>query len=243
MRPPYAQRLRGYDVFEGGHAIRRLLPAPTLPMVGPFVLFDAFGPATLAVGQGVDIAAHRHAHLATVTHFFAGSTHHTDSLGHDVIVEAGDVAWMHAGAGIVHTERTPDALRARGGSGHGVQAWVALPEDMERSAPRFELVRARDVPTLVRGGLEVRVLVGELLGARAPIQTCSPVLLAALRADTSAGETTLELGPGRHALYVAEGLGALDGHRVGVGTLLLLAEGAAPLVRLEVGLDRARARR
>lgn len=232
-RAPYAQRLRGYDVFEGGHAIRRLLPAPTLPMVGPFVLFDAFGPATLQPGEGVDIAPHGHAHLATVTYFFAGSTHHTDSLGHDVIVEAGDVAWMHAGAGIVHAEKTPAALRAQGGVGHGIQAWVALPEAHERSAPRFQHARASEIPSLVRGELTLRVLVGALFGVRSPIETCSRVLLVEVRARSHAGEVTLELGAGRHALYVVEGFGALEGHRVGVGTWVLLHEGATPRLRLE----------
>lgn len=202
-------------------------------MVGPFVLFDAFGPATLAPGDGVEIAPHGHAHLATVTYFFAGGTHHTDSLGHDVILEAGDVAWMHAGAGIVHAEETPSALRAQGGVGHGIQAWVALPEAQERSAPRFQLVRASDIPGAMRGELSLRALVGEAFGLRSPIETCSKVLLAEVRSARNAGEVTLELGAGRHALYVVEGIGALDGYRVGVGTFMLLHEGGTSCLRLE----------
>jgi redox-sensitive bicupin YhaK (pirin superfamily) len=181
----------------------------------------------------VDIAAHGHAHMATVTWFFEGASHHTDSLGNDVVVEAGDIAWMHAGAGIVHAERTPDAFRARGGRGHGVQAWVALPEMHERSAPRFQLARRDEIPVVARGEVRLRVLVGEAFGVRSPIETSSPVVLLEARTGARAGEVTLEVGPGRHAVFFAEGFGAVDGHRVGVGTLLVLREGVAPVLRLE----------
>ncbi|MBN8609675.1 MAG: pirin family protein [Deltaproteobacteria bacterium] len=229
----FEKRVRGYDVVEQGHRVRRLLPSPELPMVGPFVLFDHFGPATLAPGEGVDIAPHLHAHLATVTYFFEGATHHTDDLGHDVIVERGDVAWMHAGAGIVHAERTPDVFRATGGVGHGVQMWTALPEAVERSAPRFQRVRAANVPHVVVDGVSVRVLVGEAFGARSPVEASSHVRLMEARTTTSAGEIALPPSSGRHALYVVEGIVAIDGTRIGVGTLLLLREGHTPRVKLE----------
>ncbi len=229
----FEKRLRGHDLIESGHRVRRLLPSPELPMVGPFVLFDHFGPATLAPGEGVDIAPHLHAHLATVTYFFEGATHHTDDLGHDVIVEPGDVAWMHAGAGIVHAERTPDAFRERGGVGHGVQMWTALPEALERSAPRFQLVRAVNVPQLVVDGVSVRVLVGEAFGAPSHVETSSHMRLVELRTTTNVGEIALTPSSGRHALYVVDGIGAIDGTRVGVGTLLLLCEGHTPHIRLE----------
>lgn len=230
---PFAERLRGYDVYEAGHRIRRLLPSPGLSMVGPFVLFDHFGPATLAPGEGVDIAPHAHAHLATVTYFFAGASHHRDSLGHDVVVEPGAVAWMHAGAGIVHAERTPDAFRQRGGVGHGIQAWTALPEALERSAPRFQLARPDEIPIVTHGEVTLRILVGEAFGARSPIETCSPVVLVEARTDREPGEVVLEALPGRHAVFFAEGFGALSGHRIGVGTLVVLRDGAAPRLRLE----------
>jgi redox-sensitive bicupin YhaK (pirin superfamily) len=230
---PFVQRLRGYDVFEAGYPIRRLLPFPSLSMVGPFVLFDHFGPVTLAPGEGVDIAPHGHAHLATVTYFFSGASHHEDNLGNDVIVEPGAVAWMHAGAGIIHAERTPDTWRRRGGVGHGIQAWTALPEALERSAPRFQLARANEIPIVIHGEVTLRVLVGDAFGARSPIETSSPVILVEARTGSVPGEVALESGSGRHAVFFAEGFGALEGHRVGVGTLLALREGAAPRLRLE----------
>lgn len=204
-------------------------------MVGPFVLLDHFGPTSLPAGEGVDIAPHAHAHMATLSYFFAGGTHHTDSSGNDVVVAAGDVAWMHAGAGIVHAERTPDAWRREGGLGHGLQAWVALPEALEQSEPRFQLARAADVPRAVRGGLTLRILVGTAFGERSPIETCSPVVVVEARADLAPGEVVLEPRGGRHAVLFVEGFGALDDHRVGVGTLVVLRDGSGPRLRLEAG--------
>lgn len=232
-RVAYRQRTRGHDVVEAGHRVRRLLPSPRLPMVGPFVLLDCFGPAHLAPGDGVDIAPHGHAHLAAVTYLLAGASHHTDSLGNDVVVEAGAVAWMHAGAGIVHAERTPDAWRRSGGLGHGVQAWVALPEALERSEPRFQLARSEELPVVTRGDVTLRVLVGDAFGAASPIETSSPVVLVEARTGARAGSVALEPAPGQRAIYFAEGFGALDGHRVGVGTLVALHDGEANVLRLE----------
>ncbi len=202
-------------------------------MVGPFVLFDHFGPVMLAPGEGVEIAPHGHAHLATVTYFFSGASHHTDSLGNDVVVEPGAVAWMHAGAGIVHAERTPDAWR--GGEGHGIQAWTALPEALEESAPRFQLAPADAIPVVTRGEVSLRILVGEAFGVRSPIETSSPILLVEARTGARAGELTLEQSAAeeKHAVFFVEGFGALEGHRVGVGTLLSLRDGAPARLRLE----------
>jgi redox-sensitive bicupin YhaK (pirin superfamily) len=230
---PFAHELRGYDVYEAGHPIRRLLPSRERSMVGPFVLFDHFGPVRLAPGQGVEIAAHGHAHLATITTFFSGASLHADDLGNRVVVEAGAVAWMHAGSGIVHAERTPDDWRAHGGVGHGIQAWVALPEELEMSAPRFQLARPDDIPQVVVGGAILRVLVGEMRGARSPIETCSPVLFAEARTAAEAAEIPLEPIRGARAVFFATGVGALNGARVEAGTLVALHDGDAAVLRLE----------
>jgi redox-sensitive bicupin YhaK (pirin superfamily) len=202
-------------------------------MVGPFVLFDHFGPARLAPGQGVEIAAHGHAHLATLTYFFSGASLHADDLGNRVVVEAGAVAWMHAGSGIVHSERTPDEWRARGGVGHGVQAWVALPQELETSPPSFQLARPDEIRDVAVGGAILRVLVGEMRGIRSPIQTCSPVLFAEARSAGAAAEIPLEPTSGARAVFFVGGAGALDRARVEAGTLVVMHDGDAPVLRLE----------
>lgn len=201
-------------------------------MIGPVVLLDHFGPARLAPGQGVVIGAHAHAHLATLSYFFSGASLHEDDLGNRVVVEAGAVAWMHAGAGIVHSERTPDEWRARGGVGHGVQSWVALPEDLETSPPRFQLARPNEVPGFVSGGAIFRVLVGEMGGVRSPIETCSPVLFVEGRAAGEAAEITLEPMNGARGILFVSGSGALDGAPVEAGTLVAIPDGGTTVLRL-----------
>jgi len=230
---PFAHRLRGHEVYEAGRPIRRLLPARERPMVGPFVLFDHFGPARLAPGEGVEIAEHAHAHLATLTYLFSGASLHADDLGNRVVVEAGAVAWMHAGSGIVHSERTPDAWRARGGVGHGIQAWVALPEPLETSPPTFQLARPDELGELTVGGATLRVLVGEMRGIRSPIRTCSPIQVAEVRTADAAAEIPLEPARGARAVFLATGSGALERTGVEAGTLAVLHDGDAPSLRLE----------
>jgi redox-sensitive bicupin YhaK (pirin superfamily) len=229
---PFAHQLRGYDVYEQGHPVRRLLPSRERPMIGPFVLFDHFGPARLAPGQGVEIAAHAHAHLATLTYLFAGASLHADDLGNRVVVEAGAVAWMHAGSGIVHSERTPDAWRARGGVGHGIQAWVALPERLETSPPTFQLVRPDEIPEVVVGAARLRVLVGAMLGLRSPVETCSPVLFAEARTSGESAEIPLQPTNGARAVFFAAGSGGLDGNPIAARTLVAMHDGDAPVLRL-----------
>ena len=203
-------------------------------MIGPFVLFDHFGPGRLAPGEGVDIAAHAHAHLATITYLFSGASLHADDLGNRVVVEAGAVAWMHAGSGIVHSERTPEAWRAEGGVGHGIQAWVALPEELETSPPSFQLARPDEIRAVGGGsGARVRVLVGEMGGIRSPIATCSPVLFAEARTADKAAEIPLEPMRGARAVFFVCGFGALDRTGVGAGTLVVMHDGDAPVLRLE----------
>ena len=201
-------------------------------MVGPVVLLDHFGPARLAPGQGVVIAAHGHAHLATLTYFFSGASLHEDDLGNRAVVEAGAVAWMHAGSGIVHSERTPEEWRARGGVGHGIQAWVALPEELEMSAPSFQLARPHEIPELASGSAILRLLVGEMGGARSPIETCSPVSFVEARTGGTAAEVPLEATHSARAILFVQGSGALDGVVVDTGSFAVLRDGAAPVLNL-----------
>jgi redox-sensitive bicupin YhaK (pirin superfamily) len=117
----------------GGFSVRRSLPAARRRLVGPFVFFDHMGPATLAVGTGLDVRPHPHIELATVTYLFAGEIDHRDSLGSMQTIRPGDVNWMVAGRGIVHSERSPKSARETGAHVHGIQSWVALPSST--SAP------------------------------------------------------------------------------------------------------------
>src|SRR6266704_3902581 len=116
----------------GGFAVQRLLPAFPTKMVGPFIFFDHFGPAAFSAGQGIDVRPHPHIGLATVTYLFEGAIVHRDSLGNMQRIEPGDVNWMTAGSGIVHSERTAAEDRVAGQRLHGLQTWVALPKSHEQ---------------------------------------------------------------------------------------------------------------
>ena len=132
----------------GGFVVRRLLPASGHRTVGPFVFFDHFGPTGLAPGQGVDVRPHPHINLATVTYLFAGEIVHRDSLGSFQPIRPGDINWMTAGRGIVHSERTGPALRAAGSTVHGIQLWVGLPRADEETAPEFHHHAGDTLPAL-----------------------------------------------------------------------------------------------
>ncbi|VAV92319.1 Pirin, partial [hydrothermal vent metagenome] len=121
----------------GGFTVGRVLPYAKRRMVGPFVFFDEMGPAEFAPGTGIDVRPHPHIGLATVTYLFDGEIRHRDSLGFDQVIKPGDVNWMTAGRGIVHSERTDDARRAAGQKIHGIQSWLALPEEAAEAAPAF----------------------------------------------------------------------------------------------------------
>lgn len=160
-----------------GLNVRRVLPAAARRSVGPFVFFDHFGPVSLPPDADTDVGPHPHIGLATVTYLFEGSLLHRDSLGTVQRIDPGEVNWMTAGGGVVHSERTPQDLRGRPRRLHGLQMWVALPSEQETAAASFQHAAGGDLPTLEPGGgLTVRVLVGQAWGRVSPVVPASPTL-------------------------------------------------------------------
>ena len=147
-----------------GFSVRRALPSAQTRMVGPFIFFDHFGPAEFRAGNGLDVRPHPHIGLATVSYLFDGEIMHRDSLGTAVAIRPGEVNWMTAGRGIVHSERTGPEKRAAGGPIHGLQMWVALPaakEEMEagfahHDIAEFPMVRDEGKLRARRGRLALR---------------------------------------------------------------------------------------
>ena len=162
----------------GGFEVRRALPAPRRQMVGPFILFDQFGPVEFLTGDGIDVRPHPHIGLATVTYLYEGRMHHRDSLGTDQWIESGAVNWMVAGHGITHSERTDGPARAAPMRLAGIQTWVALPKDAEDAAAGFEHAGAAALPELDGEGKTVRVILGSAWGARAPVRVASELFYA-----------------------------------------------------------------
>src|SRR6185503_11109812 len=135
----------------------------------PFIFFDQMGPAEFLLGEGIDVRPHPHINLATVTYLFDGEITHRDSLGTEVVIRPGDVNWMTAGRGIVHSERTPAELRSAGSRLSGIQIWVGLPAADEEMAPDFVHVGAADLPVLNERGVRLRVILGEWDGKESPV--------------------------------------------------------------------------
>jgi redox-sensitive bicupin YhaK (pirin superfamily) len=213
-----------------GFSVRRVLPAAAARMVGPFVFVDHMGPAAFAPGGGIDVRPHPHIGLATVTFLFEGEFMHRDSLGTEQRIAPGDVNWMIAGRGIVHSERTPAELRASTHRVHGVQTWLALPEEHEDIAPAFEHHPARTLPRLELPGAAVTVIAGDAFGARSPVSVLSPTLYCAVSLDAGA---RLELAAEheQRAVYAIDGKVSVDGTPLDEGTMAVLAPGAAVELR------------
>ncbi len=215
----------------GGFQVRRALPSIERRMVGPFVFFDQMGPEVLGAGRGLDVRPHPHIGLATVTYVFEGEILHRDSLGSVQPIRPGDVNWMSAGHGIVHSERTPPELRSVDTSLFGIQAWVALPHEKEESEPYFFHHPGAELPIIEGKGVKVRILAGALFGAKAPVRTESELFYADAQLDLDA-ELAIPASYEERAIYVATGSMEVraDGSRFEAGQLVVLKPDVAVVV-------------
>ncbi|MBL8642675.1 MAG: pirin family protein [Rhodospirillaceae bacterium] len=202
----------------GGFEVGRVLPALDQRMVGPFVFLDHMGPAKFPAGKGLDVRPHPHIGLATVTYLFEGEIMHKDSLGTEQAIRPGDVNWMVAGKGIVHSERTRTELRRAGSSLHGIQSWFALPQKNEEEKPSFTHVPAAKLPTFNRGDMNLRLILGTGFGLTSPVKVYSPTIYAdVMMADRASFDI-----PADHeerAIYVVEGQVEISGQVVEAGTM------------------------
>jgi redox-sensitive bicupin YhaK (pirin superfamily) len=213
----------------GGFEVRRLLPAFPHKMVGPFIFFDHMGPARFAPGNGVDVRPHPHIGLATVTYLFEGALMHRDSLGTVQRIEPGDVNWMTAGAGIVHSERTAQEDRAAGPPLHGIQTWLALPLSHEQAAPAFSHHPKATLPVISEPGGEMRVIAGHAYGRRAPAQTYSDVLYVAAEMNAG-GKFALPPEHEERGVYVVEGEVKIAGEPLAALHLAVIPEGQTAVI-------------
>ncbi len=213
----------------GGFSVRRVLPSPGRRMVGPFIFFDHIGPADFAPGAGVDVRPHPHIGLATITWLFEGGMHHRDSLDFDLEILPGAMNWMTAGNGIVHSERTGADMRARGHRLHGIQSWVALPDEHEDCTPSFDHYPAGGMPVIERDGARMILIAGSAFGETSPARTLSPLFY--LQADLEAG-ARIELPPdlGERAVYVVEGQVQIGGDAFGPHHMIALRDNDAGAV-------------
>ncbi len=222
-------RARTRDL-DGQMSVRRVLPVPRHRSVGPFVFLDQMGPIPFAPGQGMDVGPHPHIGLATVTYLFEGAVTHRDSLGYDQVIRPGDVNWMTAGRGIVHSERTEPSMRAQGSNLFGLQAWVALPLAHEECEPRFEHYPKAKLPTLQRDDFEVRVLAGAFEDLTSPVNFEGDIACYDVRTP-DVGRLEVARTQPELAVYVASGALEVGGERYGGGDLAIFDEAGPIIIR------------
>ena len=214
----------------GGFSVRRVLPQLRARRAGPFVFFDHMGPAQFAPGQGMDVRPHPHIGLATVTYLFEGAIEHRDNLGNVQVIRPGDVNWMTAGRGIVHSERTPAAERIAGQITHGIQTWVALPQRDEEVAPEFHHHAVATLPAWESCGVRLRLVAGEAFGFRSPVHTFSRLFYVA--AEFPAGGSLIV--PAEHrerAVYASDAALTVGGVGLAVAHMAVLPAGANVEIR------------
>ena len=208
----------------GDFKVNRSLPARERTMVGPFIFVDEFGPARLPAGAGMDVRPHPHINLATVTYLFDGAIEHRDSIGSHAVIEPGAINLMTAGSGIVHSERSPQALRPDGPSLYGMQTWLALPDGGEEVAPAFDHVPAEGLPMVEDNGASARVLMGSLWGATAATPCHSPTIYADILLDAG-GAIPVEAEADERAVMLVGGEAELDRQPLDLFALYVLRPG------------------
>lgn len=216
----------------GGFSVGRVLPAPQRRLVGPFVFLDHMGPVDFAPEHGIDVRPHPHIGLATVTYLFDGEILHRDSVGSFQSIRPGDVNWMIAGRGIVHSERTSAELRDKGQHLHGIQAWVALPAEQEDGEPQFFHHPVGSLPKITLPGVQMRLIAGHAYGERSPVAVSSPTFYLDAQLEAAA-ELPLP-SPQEHAeraFYIVSGRVQLGAAELEARSLVVLREGQAASIR------------
>ena len=218
-----------------GFIVRRPFPAQGLDHVDPFLLLDEMGPVDYRPGEAVGAPDHPHRGFETITYMLEGQFEHEDSAGHKGVLRPGDVQWMTAGAGIVHSEMPSREIRDRGGRVHGFQIWVNLPAKLKMTRPRYQEVSGAKIPTAASadGKARVRVVAGEALGARAVIDTYIPVVYQDWTLDAGADVTVPLRAEEKSMVYVFQGSALVgdEGKTVNDGQLAMLGDGDAVRLR------------
>lgn len=217
----------------GTLSVGRLLPFWSRRMVGPYVFCDVMGPVDFEPGTGMDVDAHPHIGLSTLTYLLTGRALHRDSLGIVQTIEAGEANWMTAGSGVCHTERSLPEDRAEGAHLAGIQMWVALPDGVEDGPPSFQHAAVDEIPSIAVGGAQVRLVAGTGWGERSPVTGSSPLVLADIAlagADAAGSDVPLDGDHAELAVLALEGEPTVANQPLALGHLHVLEPGEQRVV-------------
>ena len=220
----------------GGFVVRRPFPVQGLPYVDPFLLIDEMGPVEYAPGKAIGAPDHPHRGFETVTYIIDGEMEHEDSHGHRGAIRSGDVQWMTAGAGVIHSEMPSQRMLGEGGRMHGFQIWVNLPRALKMSQPRYQEYDASRLPILEDEERWVRVIAGEVDGVRSPIETTVPTTMLHVKLRPSAA-SSFELAPHSNAIvHAIAGSAEIEEHAIAQHEAMLL-EPAPQTLQVQSGKD------
>jgi len=159
-----------------GFVVHRAFPNGSLREVDPFLLLDEMGPIEISAGEAKGAPDHPHRGFETVTYMIDGVFEHKDSQGHSGKIKAGDIQWMTAGSGVIHSEMPEKEFSPKGGTLHGFQLWVNLPKKDKMMNPRYQDLPANKIPITQKDGVKVKVIAGESMGEKAIIDTITPII-------------------------------------------------------------------
>ncbi len=208
-----------------GFNVRRPFPTPELQQVDPFLLLDHMGPIRLEPGQGSGVSDHPHRGFEAVSIIFDGSVEHRDSRGNHGVIGPGDVQWMTAGSGIIHSEMLEPTFHENGGRMHGIQLWVNLPRRDKMTEPGYQTLAASDIPVIndPAGGSHMRVIAGAVGAVRGPAVTRTPIMAVHVQLDPG-GNLAVAVPETFNALaYITEGEGFAGSVAVADGEALVYA--------------------
>ena len=229
--------INSIETLEGaGFLVRRPFPTPSFSEFDPFLLLDEMGPMELAPGEAQGAPDHPHRGFETVTYVLSGDLEHKDSQSHAGRLRPGDVQWMTAGAGVVHSEMPTAAFQRDGGRMHAFQLWVNLPKRDKMMKPRYQEIPNEQIPkaTSMDGLVEVTVIAGEALGRKAVIETRTPILYLHYRIKPGGSVSQTVPGAYNAFAYVVEGEGKFgaDSERGTDGQMIMFAQDG-DVVRIE----------
>ncbi|HET8898882.1 MAG TPA: pirin family protein [Rhodanobacteraceae bacterium] len=218
----------------GGFIVRRPFPTAGLDMADPFLLLDEMGPADYGPGEAIGAPDHPHRGFETVTYMLAGEFEHEDSAGHRGTLRPGDVQWMTAGAGIVHSEMPSAQIRRDGGRIHGFQIWINLPASDKMMRPRYQELAAANIPkaTSADGLAHVAVVAGNALGVDAKIDTVTPIVYQDWTLDPGADVKVAIAAEQNAMVYVFAGEATVGNNAIRVADGQLARFGSGDSVRL-----------
>jgi hypothetical protein len=219
----------------GGMIVRRVLPQRLKRKVGPFVFLDHMGPVEIAPEQNTDVRPHPHIGLSTLTYLFSGRLMHRDSLGTVSLIEPGGVNWMTAGRGISHSERAHQSDREHVHPLHGLQFWIALPDEKEDCDPSFQHYHRELIPKNQNKERELAVIAGEGFGLKSPVKVSSPLIFAEVKAHKKFILNLAEFKNFELAIYMVTGTARSQGEELEPLQMMFFEKNQVETIEVDTG--------